>query len=102
MVLSCPPPSQPARVLGAFDSAVPSVSCEFTTTLIRGMNSLEVQCLQKLLNAKGFSLAGVKSGTETTYFGEATFQSLQAFQTANNLVADGIAGSKTFKVLLGY
>src|SRR3989338_6784263 len=72
---------------------------EFTMTLSKGINSLEVKCLQKLLVQKGFKIEGVKSGEETTYFGLATLTALKAFQTSNNLAADGIFGPASRAVL---
>ena len=105
--------SQPANALNGWNSAVGSgqntqantsanisVGCgEFTTTLTKGVSSLEVKCLQRLLNEKGFNVAGVMPGQETTYFGEATREALIVFQRANGLVADGVFGPVSQAVL---
>lgn len=85
------------KVLGAFTS---SACASFKTTLKKGMKSLEVKCLQMLLNEKGFTVAGTAGGLETTYFGNATLAALLAFQTNNGLVADGVFGARSRATLL--
>ncbi|MEK7088941.1 MAG: peptidoglycan-binding domain-containing protein, partial [Patescibacteria group bacterium] len=86
--------SQSANVLSALDNA--NTSCvEFNMILSKGMNNSQVKCLQKLLNAKGFAVAGTVEGNETTYFGFATLTALKAFQVSNNLTTDGVFGPNT-------
>lgn len=99
MVLNCQTLLQSEKVLGAFDSS----SCgQFMLTLKMGMNNKEVQCLQKLLNTKGFRVPGVEAGMETTYFGEATEIALKVFQTSNGLLTDGVFGANSRTVLQGF
>ena len=86
--------SQSANVLGAVTSCA-----GFTMTLRMGINNPEVKCLQKMLNEKGFKVEGVETGGGTTYFGLATLSALKAFQSSNNLTADGIFGVNSRAVL---
>ncbi len=64
------------------------------TTLQRGDKSTEVKRMQQRLIELGY-LTGKADGT----FGAATYEALVAFQKANRLKADGIAGSSTLSVL---
>jgi peptidoglycan hydrolase-like protein with peptidoglycan-binding domain len=58
-----------------------------TTSLAQGSNSVEVQNLQKFLNAKGYTVT--VSGQETTTFGPATESALRRYQAVNNLPQTG-------------
>ncbi len=112
-----PTSSVSANVLGALEStstneaesmSLPVVSvdtavvpsCQFTASILRrGMNHPDVKCLQRLLNEKGFGVAGTEIGTETTYFGEGTLAALRAFQFAADLAVDGILGAESRAIL---
>ena len=63
--------------------------------LKKGSKGDSVRALQILLNGKGYNC-----GTVDGDFGTNTDKALRAFQTANGLVADGIAGAKTWTALL--
>ena len=65
-------------------------------TLKEGMKSSAVTTMQKKLKELGYM-----SASATGYFGTATKQAVVAFQKANNLAADGIAGSATLRKLYG-
>lgn len=52
--------------------------------------------LQKLLIAKGYNCGGYGADG---YFGQGTYDSIVKFQKDNGLVADGLAGEKTFAKL---
>jgi len=72
-------------------------------TLRFGMNSVDVQILQKLLNQKGYGIATIGAGApgkETTYFGTLTKSAVMKLQKAHALVADGIVGPLTRALLL--
>ncbi len=69
-------------------TATPSV-----IVLKKGSVGREVVNLQKALNSKGAQL------TADGFFGAKTEIALMAFQTANQLVADGIAGENTYAAL---
>lgn len=55
-----------------------------------------VSILQTLLNEKGYH-----AGTVDGIFGSATYSAVKAFQSANGLVVDGIAGYQTWLSLCG-
>lgn len=63
--------------------------------LKKGSTGVNVRKLQKYLHKFGYFNYPVF----TLYFGSVTLKALKRFQTENDLVPDGIAGSKTFKVL---
>jgi Putative peptidoglycan binding domain len=65
-----------------------------TTTLKSGDTGAQVKLLQRALVALGYS-----PGTPDGSFGPATKQALIAFQTAQGLTADGVAGPKTLAAL---
>lgn len=78
-------------VLAAFPtgSAHAQSTCSFTRDLYVGVSAGEdVRCLQRFLNASGFTIAasGVgSSGSETTIFGELTRQAAIRWQTAQGI-----------------
>lgn len=66
------------------------------TTLKEGMENSEVKALQqKLINL------GYMTGSATGYYGTVTKAAVKAFQKANGLQQDGIAGKKTQQKLYG-
>ncbi len=75
----------------------------FSRDLSKGMTGEDVGALQKLLNAKGFTVAvsGAGSpGNETTYFGAATQAAVIKFQKARSITpAVGYVGPITRKAL---
>lgn len=72
----------------------PTLSYTFTTLMKVGTKNADVKELQKLLTTKGFG-ALVADG----WFGVKTGTALKAFQKANSLTADGVAGPMTRAVL---
>jgi len=66
------------------------------TTLREGDTGVEVMQLQENLNQLGYS-AGKADGS----YGSQTVEAVKAFQKNNALTADGVAGSKTLKLLYG-
>lgn len=68
------------------------------TLLRRGDSGAEVRRLQEALAAAGFGPRGGADGD----FGPATDKALRAFQARHDLVADGIAGPKTWEALAGH
>jgi 3D (Asp-Asp-Asp) domain-containing protein len=64
-------------------------------TLQRGMWDQDVKSLQTLLDEKGF----FDYRKATGFFGPITENGVEAFQKANDLKVDGIAGSNTFAAL---
>lgn len=66
--------------------------------LKKGSNSDTAKALQLLLIGYGFSCGA--AGADGV-FGAATEAALRSYQSANNLVADGICGSNTWRKLLG-
>jgi len=72
-------------------TAAPSASpVEYHYVLRKGMTSDQVKALQEALKTLGYF-----SGTCTGYYGSVTFDAVVAFQKANALTADGIAGPIT-------
>lgn len=67
------------------------------TLLRNGDSGAEVRRLQEALAEAGFAPRGGADGR----FGPATDQALRAFQRSVDLVADGIAGPKTWEALAG-
>ncbi len=74
--------------------AVPSISIDKNITLQKGDVSASVKELQQRLIALGYL-----SGTADGKFGAQTFRAVVAFQKANALRADGIAGKNTIAAL---
>ena len=66
------------------------------STLRRGSKGENVRLLQQALIGTGY-LAGKADGK----FGPMTEDAVIRFQKANNLTADGLAGTKTLSLLLG-
>lgn len=64
------------------------------TTLRKGMKGSEVEALQKRLIELGYLF-----GTPDGKFGTVTSEAVYAFQKANGLVRDGVAGSRTLALL---
>ena len=67
------------------------------TTLRKGMTGEAVRQMQQRLIALGYLAAGSADGN----YGTKTAEAVYAFQKANGLVRDGIAGSKTLSKLYG-
>jgi peptidoglycan hydrolase-like protein with peptidoglycan-binding domain len=86
------------QVLGASTEKNPNL-CSLDATLMKGMKSPQVKCLQQKLNQKGYTVVGTEGGREVTQFGLATLSALKKFQTENNLKADGIVGLQTRALL---
>lgn len=62
--------------------------CEFSRDLFRGVAGEDVKCLQRYLNASGFSMASSgpgSSGNETDFFGRLTKEALIRWQAANGI-----------------
>ena len=74
-------------------AALPSASTTTTTQpmVYRGSRGDAVRRLQELLNKKGFDCGAVDG-----IFGSKTYAAVMAFQNANGLSADGIAGPLTW------
>lgn len=73
---------------------IPVPKFQFTRTLKLGMWNADCKVLQTLLNAQNCPV-GVADGI----FGNKTLSGVKAFQTAHNLVSDGIVGIKTYTIL---
>ncbi|TYR81663.1 peptidase [Priestia megaterium] len=69
-------------------------SVNTSSVLRQGMSGSAVSSLQQKLKSKGFFSAGV-----TGYYGSITTNAVKAFQRANSLAADGIAGPATLRKL---
>lgn len=63
-------------------------------TLRKGDKGEDVRALQRELNARGYD-----SGEADGIFGKATEAAVRAYQKANGLTADGIAGKQTYAAL---
>lgn len=87
-----------ALVTGSSSSSSSS-SCNFTRDLTIGSTGDDVMCLQKLLNANGFtvSTSGAGSpGNESTYFGAKTQSALAKWQASKGITPSaGYLGPKT-------
>lgn len=63
--------------------------------ICNGMNGPDVEVLQALLKARGYTLSGMAG-----VFGVSTDKAVRKFQRDNNLAVDGIAGPKTWTELV--
>lgn len=63
-------------------------------TICEGMNGADVEVLQALLKARGYTLAG-----SAGVFGVSTDKAVRKFQRDNNLAVDGIAGPNTWAAI---
>lgn len=90
--------SGPSKVLGIETTSI-SNSCTLSKNLMKGIDNQEVKCLQKKLNEKGYQVKGTENSKEITFFGYNTELALKKFQRANSLIADGILGFNTLKLL---
>ncbi|MFC0189318.1 C40 family peptidase [Fictibacillus aquaticus] len=66
------------------------------TTLKPGMTHTDVKSLQSTLKQKGYF---TYTGSYTTYYGSYTTDAVKKLQRAKGLIADGVAGPKTFSAL---
>lgn len=77
----------------------PAVTTALTRNLYLGIGGEDVRALQKMLNAKGYTIASSGSGStgnETTYFGPATLAAVVRYQNAKGITpAVGYVGSIT-------
>jgi len=85
-------------------SVVPEYSNnqKIRNNLKKGMTNNDVKSLQIYLNNHGYIISEIgpgSKGNETTYFGLKTKNAVILFQKANNLIADGIVGTKTREIL---
>lgn len=85
--------------------ATPAAAAGTVRDLKKGMTGEDVRALQQLLNRKGFTVAqsGPGSvGSETNYFGPATFAAVIKFQTATHVSPTaGYVGPLTRAALAG-
>ncbi len=64
------------------------VSCTFTRSLFQGVSGEDVRCLQRYLNAAGFTVATSGAGSagfETMYYGPLTTSAVARWQAAHNV-----------------
>ena len=66
----------------------------FTRMLKKGMKGEDVRTMQVYLNALGYNC-----GTADGIFGNKTVEAVKAFQSAEGLTVDGIAGQQTLDIL---
>jgi len=66
----------------------------FTRMLKKGMKGEDVRTMQLYLNALGYNC-----GTADGIFGNKTVEAVKAFQSAEGLTVDGIAGQQTLDIL---
>ena len=64
--------------------------------LKKGVQGADVMALQIYLNVLGYSC-----GTADGIYGKKTVDAVKAFQAANGLTVDGIAGPKTLELISG-
>jgi peptidoglycan endopeptidase LytF len=76
------------------DTDTGSESSGFTRTLRKGYTGSDVKSVQTQLKALGYYTYTVDG-----VYGNGTMAAVSAFQTKNNLSADGLVGSKTYKTL---
>lgn len=85
--------------VGTIVDSLDKIQTVFTRDLTVGSTGLDVQALQKYLNANGFPVAKSGAGSpgqETTYFGTLTQKAVAAFQAAKGITPSvGYFGPKT-------
>lgn len=80
-------------------SSTKASTCSVTLNVLKtGSKGSDVKALQTLLIGQGYSCG--KTGADGD-FGANTDKAVRSFQTKNKLAVDGIAGTKTWKCLLG-
>ncbi len=102
----CTYASTPTPVINAPSVAnqapVATPSPLFTMTLTLGSENPQVKALQHYLNTHGFPVAKTGIGSlhhENDVFGSATKAAVIAFQKSKHIVANGVVGPQTIKVL---
>lgn len=92
-----------SNAVAASVSAAPVGALSLARDLKLGMSGDDIRAMQKLLNAKGFTIAASgagSAGNETAYFGPATQAAVIRFQAAKAIVpAAGYVGSITRGVI---
>ena len=76
------------------DELAKLVKGDFTRMLKKGMKGEDVRTMQVYLNALGYNC-----GTADGIFGNKTVEAVKAFQEAEGLTVDGIAGTQTLETL---
>jgi len=76
------------------DELAKLVKGDFTRMLKKGMKGEDVRTMQVYLNALGYNC-----GTADGIFGNKTVEAVKAFQSAEGLTVDGIAGQQTLDIL---
>lgn len=76
------------------DELAKLVKGDFTRMLKKGMKGEDVRTMQVYLNALGYNC-----GTADGIFGNKTVEAVKAFQSAEGLTVDGIAGTQTLEML---
>lgn len=79
--------------------AEPKIVTVEVRQLSRGMTGKDVEALQAILIAKGYSCGSYGSDGD---FGDKTHDAVKNFQTDRKIEVDGIAGQQTWKELLRY
>lgn len=82
------------KELYTWQELVKLVKGDFSRMLKKGMSGADVRDMQIMLNALGYDC-----GTADGIFGNKTVNAVKAFQTAEGLTVDGIAGQKTLETL---
>ena len=94
---------QKAAALGSSDSSAETVpessgnasnTVQFTRTLRKGYSGEDVRAVQQKLKELGYYSSSVDG-----VYGNGSIAAVLAFQKANGLYADGLAGARTFQVL---
>lgn len=80
--------------LYTWQELVKLVKGDFSRMLKKGMSGADVRDMQIMLNSLGYDC-----GTADGIFGNKTVNAVKAFQTAEGLAVDGIAGQKTLETL---
>ena len=90
-----PPAEEPEQPSVPVDPEQPEEDVVLTRTLRQGDSGDDVAYMQRRLIELGYL-----TGTADGKFGASTLAAVKAFQKANGLTVDGVAGTKTFGVLL--